>query len=201
MVAWRACGTDAEHATCGKCVELCRVIGLIMLMAMIVFEDVERRAVSAPYCVLVAMSDKAGEERPPLTAAGLRAARLRCFMPDSAQAEPEHAPPSAAEPEPVVSSAPVYVSPSAAVTAESASSSPHELEQQGNPLARELHNIYMATWPVCVEMAQALRGISDLSCFKGLSIQDLKQTLLTYYAFNNILKCISSMKDVFGTDE
>ena len=124
-------------------------------------------------------------------------------MPGSAQAEPEHAPPSAAEPEPVVSPAPVHVSPSAAVSAEPvvssapvhasssaavtdepASSSPHELEQ--GALARELHNIYMASWPVCVEMAQALRGISDLSCFKGLSFQDLKQTLLTYYDFSNI---------------
>jgi hypothetical protein len=38
-------GCDAEHAACGKCVELCRVIGLIMLMTMIVFEDVKRRAV------------------------------------------------------------------------------------------------------------------------------------------------------------
>lgn len=115
------------------------------------------------------MSDKAGEERLPLTAAELRAARLRYFMPGSAQAEPEHAPPSAAEPEPVVSPAPVHVSPSAAVSAEPvvssapvhasssaavtdepASSSPHELEQ--GALARELHNIYMASWPVCVDV-------------------------------------------------
>ncbi len=36
------------------------------------------------------MSDKAGQERLPQTAAELRAARLRYFMPGSAQAEPEH---------------------------------------------------------------------------------------------------------------
>ena len=46
--------------------------------------------------------------------------------------------------------------------------------------------MYMATWPVCVEMAQALRGISDLSRFKDLSFKDLKQKLVSYYPFSNI---------------
>ncbi len=128
-----------------------------------------------------------GENTLPRTLAELRAARLKHFR--FCFAEAEHVIPSVSQP--VVSSAPEHASPSAPQpsASEHASTSapqPSAPEHEQAALVKELHGIYMATWPVCVEMAQALRGISDLSRFKDLSFKDLKQKLLSYYPFSNI---------------
>lgn len=106
-----------------------------------------------------------------LSAAELRAVRLRYFMPQASSAESDTtgtsapaAPSSSSAPEPLVSE-----------LAESA-------------LSKELHDMYMASHPVCVQMGHAFvqKGVSELSQFRGLGLQDLEQKLCEVYAFSKI---------------
>ena len=134
----------------------------------------------------------------PLSAAELRAIRLRYFMPQASSAGAGPLPdlPSdttgtsapATAPEP---SAPEPSAPETSSSAPEPSSSapePSAPETAQAALTKKLHDIYMASYPVCVQMGHAFvqKGVSELSHFRGIGLKDLEQKLCEFYPFSGI---------------
>jgi hypothetical protein len=125
------------------------------------------------------MSDEASTASAPLSAAELRAARLRYFVPSAGDGS---------APDPPSDTIATLPPASSSTPEPSALCASLDFETAPAALTKELHDMYMATYPVCAQMAHAFlrKGVSELSHFRGVALDDLKQQLAEFYSFSGI---------------